>query len=147
MDKKTAEKLLAISMDCSRETNESIKRVMERCDEGTFKIYRGHGGRIMGYLFTEVIAPIQSEHLELAPPDFKPMQVVERPRLRLTKEDRDELIASLTRLYERIEAMAGFVRENCDAVEAATYRGRIHEVLVHVSEAMACVLAAHVEEK
>ncbi|MDC3952604.1 hypothetical protein KEG38_02050 [Polyangium jinanense] len=98
-----------------------------------------------GYLFTEVIAPIQSEHLELAPPDFKPMQVVERPRLKLTKEDRDELSASLNRLYERIEAMAGFMRENCDAVEAATYRGRIHEVLVHVSEAMACVLAAHVE--
>lgn len=75
------------------------------------------------------------------------MQVVERPRLRLTKEDRDGLIATLNLLYERIEAMAGFVRENCDAVEAAAYRGRIHEVLVHVSEAMACVLAAHVEEK
>lgn len=62
MDKKIAEELLAMSMDCSRDTNESIKRVMERCDEGTFKIYRGHGGRIMGYLFTEVIASIQSEH-------------------------------------------------------------------------------------
>ncbi|MRG97859.1 hypothetical protein [Polyangium spumosum] len=147
MDKKTAEELLAISMDCSRETNESMRRVMERCDEETFKIYRGHGGRIMGYLFTEVIAPIQSEHLELAPPDFKPMQVVERPRLRLTKETQDELIASLNQLHERIEAMAGFVRENSDAVEAAAYRGRIHEVLVHICEAMACVLAAHVEEK
>ncbi len=147
MDKKTAEKLLAISMDCTRDTNESIKRVMERCDEETFKIYRGHGGRIMGYLFTEVIAPIQSEHLDLAPPDFKLMKDVERPKLTLTKEARDELIASLNQLYERIDAMAGFVRENCDAVEAAAYRGRIHEVLVHVSEAMASVLAAHVEEK
>ncbi|TKD09911.1 hypothetical protein [Polyangium fumosum] len=147
MNKETAEKLLAISMDCSRDTNESIKRVMECCDEGTFKIYRGHGGKIMGYLFTEVIAPIQSEHLELAPPDFKPMQHTERPRLRLTKESQDDLLALLNRLYEQIETMAGIVRENCDKVEAAMYRSRTHEVLVHVADAMACVLAADIEEK
>ena len=147
MDKKIAEKVLAISMDCSRDTNESIQQVMEECDEETFKIYRGYGGRIMGYLFTEIIAPIQSEHLELAPPDFKPMQLVERPRLRLTKETHDGLLALLTRLYEQIETMADCVRENCDKVEAATYRSRINEVLVHVAGAMACVLAAHVEKK
>jgi len=147
MDKKIAEKLLAISTDCTRVTNESIRQVMEKCDEETFKIYRGHGGRIMGHLFTEIIAPIQSEHLDLAPPDFKPMQLVERPRLRLTKENQDDLLATLNRLYGEIKAMADFVLENCDALEAATYRSRINEVLVHVADAMARVLAAHIENK
>ncbi|MDI1450645.1 hypothetical protein [Polyangium sp. 6x1] len=147
MDKKIAEQLLSISTDCTRDENESIKRIMETCDEETFKMYRRLGGRIVGHLFTEIIAPIQSEHPALAPPDFKPMERIERPRLTLTKESQDELLASLNRRYEQIETMAGFVRENCDKAEAAAFRGRIHEVLAHVAEAMACVLAAHVEEK
>ncbi|MDI1428198.1 hypothetical protein [Polyangium sorediatum] len=147
MDKEIAEHLLAISTDCTRDANESMKRIMGTCDEETFKMYRRLGARIMGHLFTEIIAPIQSEHPELAPPDFKPMELVERPRMRLTKESQDDLLASLNRLYEQIETMAGFVRENCDKAEAAAYRSRTHEVLAHVAEAMACVLSAHVDEK
>lgn len=68
MDKQIAEKITAISMDCTRETNESIRRVMEKCDQDTFKVYRKCGGKIMGCLFTEIIAPTQSEHKDLAPP-------------------------------------------------------------------------------
>jgi hypothetical protein len=147
MDKKIAAKVLAISMDCTRETDESIRQVMEECDAETFKIYRAHGGRIMGHLFSEIIAPIQSEHPELAPPDFKPMQIIEQPRLRLTKETHDDLLALLNRLYQQLETMAGLMRQNCDEVEAATYRSRINEVLVHVAEAIARVLAAHVEKR
>lgn len=145
MDKKIAEKLIAISMDCTHETKESIRRVMEKCDQETFKIYRRYGGKIMGYLFTEIIAPTQSEHKELAPPDFEPMETVEMPSLSLAKETQDELVKVLNDQYARINAMADVVRDNCDALETAIYRGRIHQVLVHVSEAMACVLAARVE--
>jgi hypothetical protein len=147
MDKKTAQKVLAISMDCTRETNESIRQVMEKSDAETFKMYRRHGGRIAGYLFTEIIAPIQSEHLDLAPPDFKPMELIEVPKLRLTKETQDDLLGLLNRLYQQLETMADFVRENCDKVEAAVYRSRINEVLVHVAETMACVLAADVDKR
>jgi hypothetical protein len=117
---------------------------MKNCDEETFKIYRSYGGKIMGYLYTEIIAPTQSEHVELAPPGFEAMETSELPRLNHTKEAQDELLEMLNRLYTRIDAMADIVREQCDKVETAIYRSRIYQVLVHVSEAMACVLAARV---
>ena len=142
MDKKIAEQIIAISRDCTRETNESIRLVMERCDQETFKIYRRYGGKVMGYLFTEIVAPAQSEHRELAPSDFEPMETVEMPCLSLTKELQDELIRLLNAQYTRINTIAEVVGDNCDPLEAAMYRGRIHQVLMHVSEAMACVLAA-----
>lgn len=144
MDKKTAEKIINISRDCTRETNESIRLVMEKCDQETFKIYRRCSGKVMGYLFTEIIAPIQSEHRELAPSDFEPMGTVEMPKLSLTKELQDELIRVLNDLYSRVNTIAEIVRDNCDPLETAIYRGRIHQVLMHVSEAMAYVLAASV---
>ncbi len=40
MDKKTAEKILMISTNCTRETNASVQKVMAQCDEVTFKSYR-----------------------------------------------------------------------------------------------------------
>jgi len=144
MDKTTAEKILRISMDCTQDVNGSVQRVMNKCDTETLKIYRRCGGKIMGYLFTEIIAPIQSEHKELAPPDFEPMEPVGLPSLMLAKEMQDELVRLLNDQYTRINAMAEVVRDNCEPLETAIYRGRIHQVLVHVSEAMACVLAARI---
>jgi hypothetical protein len=105
---------------------------------------RGYCGRIMGYLFTEIVAPIQSEHTELAPPGFESMEAEELPTLKLTKGKQGELLEMLNQIYTHVGGMADIVRERCDNVETALYRGRIHQVLVHVSEAMVCVLAAHI---
>lgn len=144
MDTKTAEQIVLISNECSSITSASIKRIKGDCDEDTFKIYRNYGGKIMGYLYTEIIAPTQSEHKELAPSDFEAMESVESPRLQMTPKMQAELVDILEDLYRRIGSMANVIHDNCDRLETAIYRGRIHQVLVHVSEAMACVLAANI---
>ena len=144
MDKKIAEELLGISTNCTRDLNESIKAVRDKCDDETFKTYRGYCGKIMGYLFTEIIAPIQSEHAEFAPPGFEAMEVAELPTLKLTKVAQGELLETLNQIYIHIGAMADVVGERCGNVETALYRSRMHQVLVHVCEAMVCVLAAHI---
>ncbi len=72
------------------------------------------------------------------------MGAVEIPGLSLTKETQYELIKVLNEQYEHINAMADVVRDNCDPLETAIYRSRIHQVLVHVSEAIACVLAVRI---
>jgi hypothetical protein len=144
MDTKTAEQIIAISNECSRITRESIQRIKGNCDEEAFKIYRSHGGKIMGYLYTELIAPTQSEHTELAASDFEPMESVEPPRLQVTEKMQAELVDILEDLYLRIGSMAELVHDNSDQLETAVYRARIHQVLVHVSEALVCVLSANV---
>lgn len=144
MDTKTAEQIIAISNECSRVTRESIQRIKGNCDEDTFKVYRNFGGKIMGYLYTEIIAPTQSEHAELAAADFEPMESVQVPRLQISQKMQAELVDILEDLYRRIGSMAELVQGNSDQLETAVYRARIHQVLVHVSEALVCVLSANV---
>lgn len=144
MDKKTAEKILAISTNCTRETNASVQKVMAQCDEVTFKSYRKYAGRMMGNLFTEIIAPTQTEYPELGPAGFEPMESVNLPQWTLTQELRDELLKHLENWYAQIDGMAQLIHENSTPLETAIYRGRIHQVLMYVSSALACVLAAHV---
>lgn len=72
------------------------------------------------------------------------MEVVQMLNLSFAKETHDELIKMLNEQYARINAMSDVVRDNCNPLETAIYRGRIHQVLVYVSEAIACVLAAQV---
>ena len=66
------------------------------------------------------------------------------PSMRGAHENADELVRLLDDQYARVNTIAEVVRDHCDPLETAIYRGRIHQVLVHVSEALACVLAARV---
>ena len=142
MKKETAAEVVATSLDCTRQTDESVKRVMDSCDEATFKAYRRLIGRIMGTLFTEIIAPLYSQHIDLAPDGFKPMQIAEVPTLRLKKETMGELLALMDHIYERLDGTAAALEETCDPAESMWYRARINEVLVHVAEAKASLLAS-----
>lgn len=144
MDKKTAEKILMISTNCTRETNASVQKVMAQCDEATFKSYRKYAGKMMGYLFTEIIAPTQTEYPELAPPGFEAMESVDLPQWTLTQELRDELLKHLEHWYAQLGEMVQMIHENSTPLETAIYRGRIHQVLMYVSAALACVIAARV---
>ena len=144
MDKKTAEMIVTLSTSCTRDTNASVQKVMEQCDEATFKSYRKYAGKMMGYLFTEIIAPIQTEYPELAPPEFEAMESVELPQWTLTKDLRDELLETLEHWHVQLGGMAQMIHENSTPLETAIYRSRIHQVLMHVSAALACVIAARV---
>lgn len=144
MDKKTAEMIVTLSTSCTRDTNASVQKVMEQCDEATFKSYRKYAGKVMGYLFTEIIAPIQTEYPELAPPEFEAMESVELPQWTLTRELRDELLETLEHWYVQLGGMVQMIHENSTPLETAIYRSRIHQVLMHVSAALACVIAARV---
>lgn len=52
--------------------NESIRLVKERCTEEEFVAYRKAAGFVIGYLYTDVLAPIFKQHPDLEPEELKP---------------------------------------------------------------------------
>jgi hypothetical protein len=66
-EKELAKRMLDLMEAISAQVNESIREVQQQCTEEEFKAYRRGAGRVMGYAFTDVMAPIYQEH-----PDLKP---------------------------------------------------------------------------
>jgi len=63
---------IVASMDgCSNTVNEMIALVQERCSDAEFQAFRKAAGRVMGYIYTEVVAPLHHRHPELEPPEFR----------------------------------------------------------------------------
>jgi len=58
--------------ESSNVINESIRLVKEGCSEEEFVAYRKAAGFVMGYLYTDVLAPIYKQHPDLEPNELKP---------------------------------------------------------------------------
>lgn len=71
-DRKLAEQLIDVLNDCSNRMDKSIRLVQEKCSEEEFIAYRKAAGLVMGYLYTDALAPIYKQHPELEPPELKP---------------------------------------------------------------------------
>ncbi len=71
MDSETARLVKEALEECSRKIDGSISLVQGRCPEPEFQAYRKAAGRVMGYLFTDVLNPIYREHPELEPASLK----------------------------------------------------------------------------
>lgn len=70
-DKELAKEIIALMERCSREVDQSIRLVQEKCAPEEFKAYRRGAGMVMGYIYTDVLAPLWKEHPELEPPELK----------------------------------------------------------------------------
>ena len=70
-NKIAASEISALMIELNGKLNESIRMVLETCDEEDFKIYRRAAGRVMGAILLEVINPLYDEHPSLKPPGFR----------------------------------------------------------------------------
>ena len=66
-NKEIARAINALMIEYTEKLNGSIAMVMKRCSEEEFKLYRKSIGKIMGYMFWEVMRPLYEKHPELQP--------------------------------------------------------------------------------
>lgn len=66
-----AKEVIEVLDDCSSRINETIRLVQEKCSDEEFQAYREAAGFVMGYIYTDVVAPIYKEHPELEPPELR----------------------------------------------------------------------------
>ena len=71
-DEETARQVIAALDEASSVINESIRLVQNRCSNDEFAAYRRAAGFVMGYLYTDVLAPLYKQHPSLEPPELKP---------------------------------------------------------------------------
>lgn len=70
-DHKIAEQIVNVLDDCSHRINETIHIVKENCSDEEFQRYRKAAGFVMGYIYTDVVAPLHNMHPDLEPPELK----------------------------------------------------------------------------
>ena len=66
-DKKTAEKVSRLLLNCCSDLDQSVSLVLESCDKEEFQEYRMTIGDVMGTIFLDILDPIYKLHPELKP--------------------------------------------------------------------------------
>ncbi|MEZ4310762.1 MAG: hypothetical protein R3F14_22190 [Polyangiaceae bacterium] len=66
-----AKQVLAIAQRVTTEMDASISLVQNECSDEEFAEYRKAAGRVMGYLFADIVRPILQEHPDLVPEEMK----------------------------------------------------------------------------
>lgn len=70
-DHDIAKQLIDTLDGCSERINESIRLVRDKCSDEEFLLYQKAAGFVMGYIYTDVVAPIYKEHPDLEPPELR----------------------------------------------------------------------------
>lgn len=142
MDKHAAEKILLVALDCSRRADQSVARVRDECDERVLQSYRRYAGRIMGHIFTEILAPLWEEHGDLAPAWYRERRekgASSDPKM--AKALRDELLRMLSDFEQSLSATATIADDGCTEEAAHRYRRGLGEILAQVTEAKKYLLS------
>lgn len=66
-----AKEVIEVLDDCSSRINETIRLVQGKCCDEEFQAYRRAAGFVMGYIYTDVVAPLYKEHPNLEPPELR----------------------------------------------------------------------------
>lgn len=56
-----------LMIDLSQRVDESIRLVQDECSDEEFKKYRRAAAYVLGYAYTDVMAPLYEEHPSLKP--------------------------------------------------------------------------------
>jgi hypothetical protein len=70
-EKTIAKRVIDVMDDCSERINETIREVQQRCSDEEFRRYRKAAGVVMGYIYTDVVAPLYRQHPELEPEELR----------------------------------------------------------------------------
>ena len=74
MRRDVAEGVTAFTLEYSAKLNQSVQRVKDTCSSEEFERYRRIVGRIMGYMYIDIMRPIFFEY-----PDLEPESLRRRP--------------------------------------------------------------------
>lgn len=70
MRKDIAAQVNALMLEYSAKLDQTVSLLREHCSDEEFQAYRRGIGRVMGYMFTEIMTPIYDEHPDLRPPSL-----------------------------------------------------------------------------
>ncbi|MDX1914884.1 MAG: hypothetical protein SFU55_04805 [Methylophilus sp.] len=70
-DYKIAIDVLNVLDECSEKINETIRLVQNQCSQEEFEAYRNAAGFVMGYIYTEIVAPLHHKHPSLEPDELR----------------------------------------------------------------------------
>lgn len=70
-DHAIAKQVVGVLDACSKEIDATIRLVQENCTTEEFEAYRKAAGFVMGYIYTEVVAPLHHAHPDLEEPELR----------------------------------------------------------------------------
>lgn len=134
MNRITAQELTRIVADASRKTDQSVKEVLNSCDSEIFNQYRRLAGRIMGFMFTEILAPLWTEHGDLAPDWFRDRDANASTHRKpvIDRTLRDQLLALMDEISSDMSAAVQLADGDSDQESASKIRAGAHEIKVYV---------------
>ena len=136
--------------------------VLCTCDEAHFLTYRRLAGFAMGYIFTEILAPIYNSIPDLAPEWMKTSAVDEcqihsvqsrlashlwPPSGPMQRKTAEAVVATLRDVAYKLGEMTDYIREYCDPDEVPSYCEGVMEILTHISSAEQMVFDEHPDLK
>jgi hypothetical protein len=71
INRDTAQQVESIMRDVGAQIDNSVRVVMDNCDEATFHHYRRIAGKLMGEILIEILNPIYAAHPDLTPPGLR----------------------------------------------------------------------------
>ena len=158
MRTEVAKYLISVSLNCSRQLDKSVELVLCACDEAHFLIYRRLAGLAMGYIFTEILAPIYTSIPDLAPewmktstadePQIHPVQSrlashAWPPSGPMQRKTAEAVVATLRDVVHELEEMTDYIRGHCDPDEVPSYCEGVKEVLTHISSTEQMIFDEH----
>jgi len=141
MENKVAKGIADTAMAYSRALDESMVDVRDNCPDDVFQEYRREAGRVVGYLFTEILAPIWDEHETLAPEWYRNMNeganVTQPPQM--SAEMRDRLLGLLADLVSYLQSTTEIVKDDPESRSSRDYTKRVQVVLERVASTRLCL--------
>jgi hypothetical protein len=162
MRTEVAKHLISVSLNCSRQLDDSVELILCTCDEAHFLMYRRLAGLAMGYIFTDVLAPIYNSIPDLAP-EWMEMPATNEPQTHsvqsrlashvwspsgpMQRKTAEAVVVTLGEVAYELEKLMAYIREHCDPDEALSYCEGIKEVLEHLPSAEQMIFDEHPDLK
>jgi hypothetical protein len=109
LTRKSAEDVNDTVLRCARELDESIRLVLEKCQDSEARLYRSLAGQVMGQLFTDILRPLYRAYPDLEPGELKARAAPESRKPAIPLEVRDQLLELAASLESRLSTLVGQV--------------------------------------
>jgi hypothetical protein len=131
MEDRVAKEIADRAMAYSRALDQSMAEVRDRCPDDVFQEYRREAGRVVGYLFTEILAPIWDQYETLAPEWYKSMNrgIDVRQPPQMSAEMRNRLLGSLDDLASYLQSTTEVVKNDPESRPFMDYAKKVQTVL------------------
>lgn len=147
MDIDLAKSIVEKALAYSRALDESVKEVKDNCPDYVFQGYRREAGRVMGHLFTDLLAPIWNEHESLAPEWYKKSDgEAQDETADMSVEMRNRLVGLVDDLSSYLQSTIDSVTPESGGIASKNFDDRVKVVLEHVASARSYLESLDVDD-